>query len=76
MIYLNQNNFEGFKKFKFLNVMQIAAYKAQGKQPPAGLVQKIKSHEQNMMAIQNRLKQGGKQAVTGINLFINLFVYI
>lgn len=56
--------------------MQIAAYKAQGKQPPAGLVQKIKSHEQNMMAIQNRLKQGGKQAVTGINLFINLFVYI
>eukprot|EP00111_Clytia_hemisphaerica_P000361 TCONS_00000971-protein len=54
---------EVMKSEKSLFERQVAAYKQQGKQPPTELLHKIKSHNESMIAIQNRLKQGGKPAV-------------
>lgn len=47
-------------------LLQIGAYKSQGKQPPPTLMQKLQTYQQKMNTLQNKMKQGGKQGVTGI----------
>lgn len=61
--------------FLFCFLAQISAYKAQGKQPPASLFDKLSAHQKKMETIQAQLKQGGKQAVVGTKSFC-VFVFL